>query len=120
MSLLLLLIGVITTIAISLSSKYPFENHGIVTAFMLWAYVGAFAALLLSFSSLAGTLAQDHSSRVLGFWVALSQSLGISFLFSGYINGLAASNRDFAFNEARTSWRGAPKQPEPEGLAAKA
>ena len=35
MSLVLYLVGVISVIAVSLGSKYPFENHGIVTALML-------------------------------------------------------------------------------------
>ena len=101
MSLILYLLGVISVVSVSLMSKYPFENHGIVTALTLWAFVGAFSALVLSFSSLAGSLASDHNARVLGFWVALVQSCGIAFLFSGYINGLAAANRLFIFDSAR-------------------
>ena len=94
LSLVLLLIGVLGVLGTSASLRNPFQN-GIVTALILWAFVGAFALLLLSFSSLAGTLANDHDARVLGLFCALSQSLGICYLIAGLTSGIAMASVEF-------------------------
>ncbi len=100
LSLLLLLAGVVGIIGLSLSAKNPFK-YSIVLAFIFWAFVGAFASLILAFSSLAGSLANSHSARVLGLFCALSQSLGIAFVFAGMIGGLASAIVQFPFLDAK-------------------
>lgn len=94
LSLLLLLIGVIAVLGTSASLKNPFKN-GIVTALILWTFFGAFAMLMISFSSVTGTLANDHDARVLGLFCALSQSLGICYLIAGLTSGISMALTEF-------------------------
>ena len=42
--------------------------------------MGAFACLLYAFDGINSTIAKDHSSRILGLFTAMVQSLGIATL----------------------------------------
>jgi len=81
-------------IGVSLAFKNPFEQS-VLLAFIFWFFIASFAMLLMAFSSLAGTLADDHSARVLGLIVGMSMSLGIAFVFAGIAGGLASAAKQF-------------------------
>lgn len=95
LSCILLIAGVVTVLWLSLSSTKPFENHGLVLAGLIWAFVGSFALKLYAFTSIGSTLSDDHSARVIGLLGFLSESLGISLILAAFVTGLAASIRPF-------------------------
>lgn len=116
LSTILLLSAIVAILWISLSSKTPFESHGIVLAFLIWGFVGSFALKIYAFIGTNTTLANSHNvrqletrhahthrdtraqplpvqARVVGLLCFLSESLGIAFVFAAMVTGLAASRR---------------------------
>ena len=89
----MLISGILSILTISATSKTPFKSHPITHAFTLWAFVGSFALLILSFAGASNTLANDHNARVSALLCGLAQSLGIAFVFAGFVTGISASSR---------------------------
>lgn len=68
---------------------------GVTLALTLWAFLASFGLLFLSFAGSTSGLANDHDARVTVLLSALSQSLGLAFIFSAMVTVRASpSTRD--------------------------
>lgn len=77
LSMLLLLIGIVSIITLSVTSRTPFSAHGTTLAFTLWCFLAALILLVLSFAASTNGLENDHTARVLALFSGLSQTLGL-------------------------------------------